>query len=47
MRVEGSKFKLHILNSFANIYISASTCDFQQCGILTNIGSDEPMKPLY
>ena len=22
------------------------TCDFQQCGILTSVDSDEPVKPL-
>ena len=23
------------------------TCDFQQCGILTNVDSDKPVQPLF
>ena len=23
------------------------TCDFQQCGILTSVDSDEPMQPIF
>ena len=26
--------------------IVAMTCDFQQCGILTSVDSDEPVQPL-
>ena len=25
----------------------AATCDFQQCGILTSVGSDEPVQPPF
>ena len=25
--------------------ISATTCDFQQCGILTSVDSEEPVQP--
>ena len=27
--------------------ICAGTCDFQQCGILTSEGSDEPVQPHF
>ena len=27
------------------MYIRAVTCDFQQCGILTSLDSDEPVQP--
>ena len=27
--------------------IRASTCDFQQCDILTSVDSDEPVKPPF
>ena len=27
--------------------IRAVTCDFQQCGILTSVGSEEPVQPLF
>ena len=27
------------------LYIWATTCDFQQCGILTSVDSDEPVQP--
>ena len=35
--------------SFTNdvFYIWAATCDFQQCGILTSVHSDEPVQPLF
>ena len=26
-------------------YLCAMACDFQQCGILTNVDSDEPVQP--
>ena len=26
-------------------YIGAATCDFQQCGILASVDSDEPVQP--
>ena len=28
-------------------YIEAMTCDFQQCGILTSVDSDEPVQPHF
>ena len=28
-------------------YIGAATWDFQQCGILTSVGSDQPVKPTF
>ena len=28
-----------------NVYNWAVTCDFQQCGILTSVDSDEPVQP--
>ena len=28
-------------------YICATTCDFQQCGILISVDSDEPVEPLF
>ena len=37
-----------ILNTFLFLFsdkIWAVTCDFQQCGILTNVDSDEPVQP--
>ena len=27
--------------------ILAATCDFQQCGILTSVDSDEPLQPTF
>ena len=27
--------------------VCAMTCDFQQCGILTSIDSDEPLQPPF
>ena len=27
--------------------ILAATCDFQQCGILTSVDSDEPVQPSF
>ena len=31
----------------ADNHIWAMTCDFQQCGVLTNVDSDEPVKPPF
>ena len=31
----------------AKIYIWALTCDFQQCGTLTSVDSDEPVQPSF
>ena len=31
----------------AEEYNWAATCDFQQCGILTSVDSDEPVKPHF
>ena len=28
-------------------YKIAVTCDFQQCGILTSVDSDEPVQPSF
>ena len=36
---------IFVLYSFK--YISAMTCDFQQCGILTSVDSDEPVQPPF
>ena len=35
--------------SFSNILLEkwAATCDFQQCGFLTNVDSDEPVQPPF
>ena len=30
---------------YAKITNISSTCDFQQCGILTSVDSDEPVQP--
>ena len=30
-----------------SISIRAVTCDFQQCGILTSVDSDEPVQPPF
>ena len=30
---------------YYRFYIWAATCDFQQCGILTSVDSDEPVQP--
>ena len=27
--------------------MAAKTCDFQQCGILTSVDSDEPVQPPF
>ena len=29
------------------VMIRASACDFQQCGILTSVDSDEPVQPPF
>ena len=31
----------------SNIHIWAVTCDFQQCGVLTSVDSDEPVQPPF
>ena len=36
----------YILNALS-CYIWAVTCDFQQCGILTSVNSDEPLQPHF
>ena len=33
--------------SLHKVLILAATYDFQQCGILTNVDSDEPVQPLF
>ena len=40
-------FTYHILKEhyIEQFYIWAVTCDFQQCGILNILDSDEPVKP--
>ena len=31
----------------SEIYIEAVTCDFQQCGILTSVHSEQPVQPPF
>ena len=39
---------MHIIDALKPVmYIGAVTCDFQQCGILTNVDSDEPVQPPF
>ena len=33
--------------SLVRLNIGALTCDFQQCGILTSVDSDEPVQPSF
>ena len=37
----------HCQFTFSKKYIWAATCDFQQCGILTSVHSDEPVQPPF
>ena len=39
------KLSLQILSSFNSM--GALACDFQQCGILTIVDSDEPLQPPF
>ena len=45
-------FKLDIITSdcisiFCQYLNRAATCDFQQCGFLTSVDSDEPVQPPF
>ena len=45
-----SSRKAYILSYFTEstgTAIWAATCDFQQCGILTSVDSDEPVQPPF
>ena len=44
---DGSLKNMHQLYNVTAIFIWATTCDFQQCGILTSVGSDEPVEPPF
>ena len=39
--------RLRILSLISAFIIWALTCDFQQCGILTSVDSDEPVQPPF
>ena len=42
----GCSYEPWVLNNAIGIkIIIAVTCDFQQCGILTSVDSDEPVQP--
>ena len=36
-----------IFDESVKTYSLAATCDFQHCGILTSVDSDEPMQPPF
>ena len=36
-----------VMFSRVEAHISAAMCDFQQCGILTSVDSDEPVQPPF
>ena len=41
------KNRLNETGLLSTQYIRAVTCDFQQCGILTCVDSDEPVQPVF
>ena len=42
-----SEQRIQLLQWKNQTNICAATCDFQQCGILTSVDSDEPVQPPF
>ena len=38
---------IDLINMVAHKIILATTCDLQQCGILTSVDSDESLQPTF
>ena len=47
LKAQASYHPVQVKDLHFNPYISAMTRDFQRCGILTSVDSDEPVQPPF